>query len=136
MDSSALASAESWVYWIGIAKLVATFLVLAGVVIQLGGDWIVRPYEKVINDARNLQIAQLRSDAEKAGAAIADANARAQEAQARALQAQVELEKYKTPRSFKLGELSAIAAAAANFPGVTLHIFIASGTADAVSRPH
>jgi len=62
MDASALASAESWLSWIAIAKLVATFLVAAGVVIEFGTDWISRPFEKMVKEAREAQLAALNNE--------------------------------------------------------------------------
>jgi hypothetical protein len=77
MDSSALANAESWLYWIGIAKLVAAFLVVTGVAIEFGGDWVARPFEKVVAHARELELAKLAKETSDA---------------------KLELEKYRAPR--------------------------------------
>ena len=80
MDASDLASAEYWLSWIATAKLVAAFLVAAGVVIEFGGDWLARPYERVVNNARESRMAALATDAERARSEIAKANATAAEA--------------------------------------------------------
>ena len=91
MDASALASAESWLSIIGAAKLVAAFLVAIGVAIEFGGDWVAKPFEKVIEDARKseltelhkqsdeakLETARLSADAESSRAVVAEANVRA-----------------------------------------------------------
>jgi outer membrane murein-binding lipoprotein Lpp len=82
MDSSALASAETWLSVLGIAKLVAAFLVAIGVVIEFGGDWVARPYENVVKEAREAEVralnnetAQLSAEAEAAKSEIAKASA-------------------------------------------------------------
>jgi len=60
MDASALASAESWLSVLAIAKLIAAALVAAGVAIEFGSDWVARPYERVVKEARDKETAQLR----------------------------------------------------------------------------
>lgn len=62
MDASALSSAEYWLAWIGTAKLIAAFLVAAGVAIEFGGDWISRPFERTVAEARRLEIVGLQND--------------------------------------------------------------------------
>jgi hypothetical protein len=115
MDASALASAESWLSVIGTAKLIAAFLVAIGVAIEFGGDWVAKPFEKIIEDARRLEFAELHKqsddakletarlskEADTARASIAAANARAAEAQ-------LALEKLKTPRSLTPDQQSRI----------------------------
>lgn len=87
MDASSLASAESWLSIIGSAKLIAAFLVAIGVAIEFGGDWVAKPFENIIEDARKLELTKLTketvrlsAEAESSRAAISDANARAAEA--------------------------------------------------------
>jgi hypothetical protein len=62
MDASALANAESWLnvfWWI---KLAAAGFVALGVVFEFGGDWISRPFEKTVEEARKLEIETLRKE--------------------------------------------------------------------------
>jgi hypothetical protein len=84
MDASALANAESWLSIISTAKLVAAFLVAIGVVIEFGGDWVARPFEKTVEAARSAEMARLSTEAASARAAIAEANMSASEAIAEA----------------------------------------------------
>ncbi len=96
MESSALANAESWLYWIGIAKLFAAFFVAAGVAIEFGGDWVARPYEKIVTDAREAEVSKLNTDLGTARAAIAKSDeetAKANKAAAQANERAVALEK-------------------------------------------
>lgn len=80
MDASALTSAESWLSWIAIAKLIAAFLVAVGVAIEFGGEWASRPFEEKVKHARELQVAALEVEIEKEKSEIAKANAQAAEA--------------------------------------------------------
>jgi hypothetical protein len=62
-------AATYWLGWLRVAQLVAVFLVAIGVAAEFAGEWISRPLEKIVNDARELQIAQLTArtaEAEKA----------------------------------------------------------------------
>jgi hypothetical protein len=126
MDASALASAESWLSIIGSAKLVAAFLVAIGVAIEFGGDWVAKPYEKTIEDARKLELAELHkqsddaklettrlsADAESSRAAIADANARAAEAQ-------LALEQFKADRTLSPEQQARVVEKLKQFSGQT-----------------
>jgi hypothetical protein len=101
MDASALASAESWLSLIGTAKLIAAFLVALGVAIEFGGDWIAKPFEKTVSDARNLQLATLQKAADEARAGIANAQeetAKANKATEELRQKNLELEQAVAPR--------------------------------------
>ncbi len=73
MDASALANAESWLTLLNGAKLVAAFLVAIGVAIEFGADFAARPYEKVVKDAKDLQLKSLENEASSAKAALVDA---------------------------------------------------------------
>jgi hypothetical protein len=66
MDASALASAESWLSAIAVAKLVAAALVAIGVAIEFAGEWVARPFERVVAEARRQQIAALNAQTAKA----------------------------------------------------------------------
>src|ERR1700732_2590287 len=90
MDASALASAESWLSAIAIAKLVAAFLVATGVAIEFGGDWVARPFERTVRVAREAEVASLNAEtirlsaeAEAARGEIAKANENAAAAKER-----------------------------------------------------
>jgi hypothetical protein len=96
MDSSALSNAESWLSVIAVAKLVAAFLVVAGVAVEFGGDWVARPFEKIVREAREAELAtlnqktvRLSSEAEMARASIADASRNAAVANEKAAYANV-----------------------------------------------
>ncbi len=116
MESSALASAESWLSFIAVAKLVAAFLVAAGVVIEFGGDWLARPYENVVKEAREAQA----KDAEQK---IAEANARA-------LEAQAALNKFKAQRTLTVPQLSVIANKILPFAGTNFDLAVGAGDVD------
>lgn len=75
MDASALASAESWLSGIAVAKLIAVAMVAFGVAIEFGTEWAARPFERTVKDAHELQIATLEREAEAARGEIAKANA-------------------------------------------------------------
>jgi hypothetical protein len=74
MDASAVANAESWLSTIAAAKLIAAALVALGVVIEFGSDWVARPFEKTVNDARALELATLRNETAAATQRAAEAN--------------------------------------------------------------
>jgi hypothetical protein len=101
MDNSALAIAESWVYWIGIAKLVAAFLVAAGVAIEFGSDWVARPYEKTIAAARGLELENARKTA---------------------VQAQLELARFSAPRSISEEQASSFIEALKAYRGTRYEV--------------
>lgn len=65
MDASALFNAEWWLSWISVGKLIAALLVAVGVAIEFGGDWIARPYEKIVREAREAEVARLTNETER-----------------------------------------------------------------------
>lgn len=83
MDQPEVVAALSVIGWIELIKRIGGFMVIAGVAIEVGGDWLSGPYHKIADDARELQIAQLTKDAGSARAAIADATVEAAKANAR-----------------------------------------------------
>src|SRR5947199_6631390 len=87
MDASALASAEAWLSSIAIAKLVAAALVAAGVAIEFGGEWLSRPFERVVKEIREAEVARLSAEAETARGEIASATKAAATANERAANA-------------------------------------------------
>ena len=104
-----LEAATYWLGWLRLVQLVAVFLVAIGVAAEFAGEWISRPLEKVIDQARELQLTQLTKDTvrlsaegEAARAAIAGANERA-------AQANLALEKLKGPRRLNSIEKARIA---------------------------
>jgi hypothetical protein len=56
-------AATYWLGWVRLIQLIAVFLVAVGVVAEFAGEWISRPLEKFIDQARELQLAQLTKDA-------------------------------------------------------------------------
>jgi len=95
MDASALASAESWLSIIGSAKLIAAFLVALGVVIEFGGDWVAKPFEKTIEDARKLELGELHKQSDEAKRETARLSAEAETARKETAQAKLELEQLR-----------------------------------------
>jgi hypothetical protein len=91
MDVSALANAEYWLSWIGVAKLVAAFLVASGVVIEFGGDWVSRPFEWIVKEERAKETSALTL-------AVAEANNKAAEANKKAASLENDAEKERTAR--------------------------------------
>jgi hypothetical protein len=92
-------AAAYWLWWINAAKITGAGLVAIGVAAEFFGEFAAKPFEQIIEAARQsetLQLtnetARLSAEADSAKAAIAGANARAAEAQ-------LALEKLKTPRS-------------------------------------
>jgi hypothetical protein len=63
MDQPEVVSALFVLGWIELIKRVGGFMVIAGVAIEVGGDWLSGPYHKIVDDARELEIAQLTNDA-------------------------------------------------------------------------
>jgi hypothetical protein len=62
MDAPEVVSALSWLSVIHKAKLIGGFLVAIGVAAEFLGDWIAAPFEKTVNDARELELAQLNNE--------------------------------------------------------------------------
>jgi hypothetical protein len=116
MDASALASAESWLSIIGSAKLAATFLVALGVAIEFGGDWISRPFERVVKEAREKEVVELRHD-------TATANERA-------ANAELELAKLKAPRLLSAEQQAIFTRELRPFAGTTFRIVTYTGLAE------
>jgi hypothetical protein len=101
MSSSALANASYWLSALWWAKLIAAGLVAVGVVIEFSGDWISRPFEKTVEDARETEIARLSAAAESARAEIAKAQSDAAKANERTEELRAEnlrLERQLNPR--------------------------------------
>jgi hypothetical protein len=110
-------AATYWLGWLKLAQLVAVFLVAVGVAAEFAGEWISRPLEKIIDDARELKIAQLTQDAaqlsaesESARAAIAAANARAESERLE----RVKLEAKIAPRRLSSAQKELIASSLSN----------------------
>jgi hypothetical protein len=62
-------AAAYWLGWVRLAQLVAVFLVAVGVVAEFAGEWISRPLERVIDDAREFKFTQLKKEADEANIA-------------------------------------------------------------------
>jgi len=63
MDQPEVISALAWISWFELLKRIGGFMVIAGVAIEVGGDWVSAPFHKIVDDARELQIVQLTRDA-------------------------------------------------------------------------
>lgn len=57
-------TATNWLWWINGAKTLGAFLVAIGVVAEFLGEYVARPHEKVVEDARQEEIANLNHKAE------------------------------------------------------------------------
>lgn len=66
MNTAALEHAEYWLSNLNTAKLVAAFLVAIGVAVEFGADWIARPYEKIVKDAKDLQLKSFENETAEA----------------------------------------------------------------------
>jgi len=93
MDASALASAESWLSVIGWAKLGAALLVAIGVAIEFGADWIARPYERTVSEAREQQLGALRTETVRLSADADTARAQIETAQSETATARADIAK-------------------------------------------
>jgi hypothetical protein len=94
MDSSAVASASYWLSVLWWVKIVAAGLVTLGVALEFGGDWVSRPFERKVEEAKEAELTKLSSD-------TAHANLRAANAieKAELLRRQnIELERMALPR--------------------------------------
>jgi len=112
MDQPEVVSALSWLGWLELIKRIGGFMVIAGVAIEVGGDWISGPFHKTVEDARQLELstlnnetARLSKEAETARKETADtklevskANERAAQLEKVAAQAQLELMQLQNPR--------------------------------------
>jgi hypothetical protein len=131
MESSALENAESWISFFWWFKLGAAALVAVGVGMEFGGDWLSRPFEKTIENAQKLELAELHKqsddakletarlskEAETARAAIAEANARA-------VEARLALEKFKAPRTLDADAKARVKAVVEKFPGTPFDVMV------------
>jgi hypothetical protein len=96
MGEKGLESALYWLPWIKTAKFWAGVLVGIGILGEISGDRLAAPLEKVIDDAREVQVARLSKDA-------AEAN--------------LELAKLKTPRTLSSDQKRKIVASLRAFAG-------------------
>ena len=93
MASSALDNAESWISFFWWFKLAAAALVTIGVGMEFGGDWLARPFEKTIEDARKLELAELHNESDAAKLETARLSKEAETAKAGIANAQEETAK-------------------------------------------
>ena len=77
MDASAVANAEFWLSWIAVGKFAAAALVTIGVVMEFGGNFVARPYERTVAAAREQQLLALRAEADDAKTKLEQARAAA-----------------------------------------------------------
>jgi hypothetical protein len=101
------------------------------VVAEFACEWIGRPLEKIVDDARELEIKELtkettrlKTEGDQARSAVADANARAAESLAAAKRSEEELAKYRAPWAMKDGGYEAIVAAASPFPNTRFDVAV------------
>src|ERR1700691_4491749 len=139
MDASALENAESWLVVIWWVRLGAAGLVALGVAMEFGGDWVAKPFEKIVEDARKLELAQLHKqsddakletarlskDAETAKASISSANARAAEAQ-------FALETLKRPRTLSIARAQFVADTTTKFRGQRYRASVSQAADDGI----
>jgi hypothetical protein len=98
MDDPAVANALYWLSWMPLLRNIAAAIVVVGVALEFAEGWLSDPWRKIVDDAKELQIAQLTKAGDEARAAIAGANERAAEANQKAQEASLELAKFKAPR--------------------------------------
>jgi hypothetical protein len=96
MSASDVESAAYLLSWINLAKIIGAFLVAIGVAAEFAGEFISRPYERTVEDARRLELAKLSADAEAAKKEIATANVAAAEANERAARLEKEAEQARS----------------------------------------
>jgi hypothetical protein len=62
MDDPEIIAAISTLGWLELIRRIGGFMVIAGVAIEVGGDWLATPLHKKVDDARELQIANMAKD--------------------------------------------------------------------------
>jgi hypothetical protein len=100
MDQPEVVSALSWLGWLELIKRIGGFMVIAGVAIEVGGDWISGPFHKTVEDARQLELSTLNNE-------TARLSKEAEIARKETAQATLELQKLKNPRTIMPDELAA-----------------------------
>ena len=115
MDIPDVTNAEQWLEWLRWIRNVGAGLVVLGVALELLGDWLARPYEKTVENARIAEIARASESAAKA-------NEHAAQAEARAAEANLALEKFKAPRSLTVNQLNTIFNKIRSHAGVSIDI--------------
>jgi hypothetical protein len=68
-------SAAYWLTWINVAKIAGAFLVAIGVAAEFVGEYVSRPLEHKVEQAREEELSKLSADAEVAKGEIAKAQA-------------------------------------------------------------
>jgi hypothetical protein len=63
MDQLEVVSALYWIGWLELIKRIGGIMVIAGVAIEVGGDWLGGPFHKTVEDARELQLSSLNNEA-------------------------------------------------------------------------
>ncbi|MDA9444255.1 hypothetical protein XH98_35215 [Bradyrhizobium sp. CCBAU 51745] len=98
MDQTEVASALSWLGWLELIKRVGGFMVIAGVAIEVGGDWISGPFHKKVEDARQLELTTLNNE-------TAQLSKEAETARKETAQAQLQLQQLRFPRGLDADKL-------------------------------
>ena len=124
MDASALASAEYWLVVIGWLKLLGAALVAIGVAMEFGGDFVARPFEKTVEQARQLEITRLKTAGLESQAEIKTAGARIAEAEAKSAEARVTLARLVNPRTLTPAQVDEIGSEVAGFKGTLFDLGI------------
>lgn len=75
MDQPEITAALTTLGWLELIKRIGGFMVIAGVAIEVGGDWWATPLHKKVDDARTLQLEQLKKDSAEAELALGKINA-------------------------------------------------------------
>ncbi len=103
MDDQTLATANFWLPYIDRVKFWAEVGVIGSLAIGLIAARVAAPFQKTVDDAKDLKIAELGKEAN--------------EAKAGAVRAQAELAKFRSPRLLPPKEMEALTAAAKPFAG-------------------
>lgn len=107
-----------WLSWIKLGKIVAFALVALGVAAEFIGEFLEKPLEKKIEDARELTLTELRKETVRLSAEAESARADIAAANARALEAQLALEKFRAPRELNQEQIDRVANKARQFQDV------------------
>src|SRR5713226_8051622 len=105
MEQPEVVAALSTLGWLELIKRIGGFMVIVGVAIEVGGDWISTPFHKKVEDARQLELSRLSAETEAAKRDAAKATAETAAANERAVQIEATLEKERASRVAMLAQL-------------------------------
>lgn len=112
MDNPTLLLAEWWIRWLNRLKNLSAFLVALGVAGEFLGDWLLAPYQKVVDDNRDQQIAMSNE---------------------RANASELELAKIKLPRKLSSEQQSVLASNVAEFAGTRFDMAVIANDPEALA---